>query len=54
MRLIVCPRTPHLPRTEAMVVGGIDIYVKFRHGVDPYFHLSMLEYTDGWWKVWLF
>jgi hypothetical protein len=39
---------------EAAVLGGADIYVKSRHGVNPYFHLSMSESTNGWWKVWFF
>jgi hypothetical protein len=32
---------------EAAVLGGIDIYVKSGHGVDPYFHLPMSGCTDG-------
>jgi hypothetical protein len=32
---------------EAAVLGGVDIYVKSGHGVDPYFHLSMSRSTDG-------
>jgi hypothetical protein len=33
-------------------LGGMDISVKFRHGVDPYIHLPMSESMDGWRKVW--
>jgi hypothetical protein len=40
--------------TEAVVLGHVGIYVKSRHGVDSYFHLSMSECMDGWWKVWFF
>jgi hypothetical protein len=32
---------------EAMVLGGVDIYVKSGYGVDPYFHLPMSGSTDG-------
>jgi hypothetical protein len=39
---------------EAAVLGGVDIYVKSRHGVDPYFDLPMSESTDGWQNVWFF
>jgi hypothetical protein len=42
-----------LPDTgaEAVVLGGMDIYVKSGHGVDPYFHFPMSKSTDGWRKV---
>jgi hypothetical protein len=36
---------------EAAILGGVDIYVKIGHEVDPYFHLPMSESTDGWRKV---
>jgi hypothetical protein len=39
---------------EAVVLGGMDIYVKSWHGVDSYFHLPMLSSSDGWWKIWFF
>jgi hypothetical protein len=39
---------------EAAVLGGVDIYVKSGHGVDPYFYLPMSKSMDGWWKVWFF
>jgi hypothetical protein len=35
---------------EAVVLGGMDIYVKSWHGVDSYFHLPMPSSSDGWWK----
>jgi hypothetical protein len=40
--------------TKVTVLSGVNIYIKFGHGVDPYFHLPMSESTDGWWKVWFF
>jgi hypothetical protein len=33
---------------EVVVLGGMDIYVKFGHGFDPYFQLCMSESTDRW------
>jgi hypothetical protein len=39
---------------EMAVLGGVDIYVKSGHGVNPYFHLPMSRSTDGWWRGWLF
>jgi hypothetical protein len=37
---------------KVAVLGGVDIYVKSGHGVDPYFHLPMFKSMDEWWKVW--
>jgi hypothetical protein len=37
-----------------MILCGMDIYVKYGHSVDPYFHLPMLGSMDRWWKVWFF
>jgi hypothetical protein len=34
-------------RTEAAVLGGMVIYVKSRHGVDPYFTSSGLDLQTG-------
>jgi hypothetical protein len=34
------------------VLGGTEIYIKFGHGVDPYFHLPTSGYTNGLRKVW--
>jgi hypothetical protein len=31
---------------KVIVLGGVDIYVKSRFGVNPYFHLPMFESTD--------
>jgi hypothetical protein len=39
---------------EAMVLSGMDIYVKSEHGVDPYICLPISESTDKWQKVWFF
>jgi hypothetical protein len=39
---------------EAAVLGGVNIYVKNGHGVDPYFDLPMLESSDRWQKRWFF
>jgi hypothetical protein len=36
---------------EAMVLSGVDIYVKSEHGVDPYICLPISESTDKWQKV---
>jgi hypothetical protein len=38
--------------TEAVVLGGVDIFVRSGPGVDPYFHLLMSDPPVGWWKVW--
>jgi hypothetical protein len=39
---------------EATVLGSVDIFIRNRHGVDPYFHLPMPGSSDGWRKVWFF
>jgi hypothetical protein len=36
---------------EAAVLGGMDVYVKSGHGVDPYFRLAMFNSMDRWQKV---
>jgi hypothetical protein len=33
---------------EATVLGGMDSYVKYGHGIDPNFHLPMPRSMDGW------
>jgi hypothetical protein len=33
---------------EVAVLGGMDIYIKSGHGVDPYFHLPTPVSVDGW------
>jgi hypothetical protein len=40
--------------TEAVVLGSVDIFVRSRPGVDPYFYLSMSNPSVGWQKVWFF
>jgi hypothetical protein len=35
-------------------LGNVDIFVRSRLVVDPYFHLSMFDPPVGWWKVWFF
>jgi hypothetical protein len=47
-------RLPEGMDAEAEVLGGMDIHVKSRHDVDPYFVLPMLEFTHGWWKMWFY
>jgi hypothetical protein len=42
------------PSTKAEVLGGVDIFIRFGHRVDPYFHLLRFSPLDGWQKVWLF
>jgi hypothetical protein len=39
---------------EIAALGNVDIFVRFRLGVDPYFHLPMSDTLVGWWKVWFF
>jgi hypothetical protein len=39
---------------EAVVLGGMDIYIKSGQNVNPYFHLPMSESMNGWQKVWFF
>jgi hypothetical protein len=35
-------------------LGSVDIFIRSKHGVDPYFHLLMFGPPDRWWKVWFF
>jgi hypothetical protein len=39
---------------EVEVLGSVDLYVRSRQGVDPYFHLPMSGTSNGWRKVWFF
>jgi hypothetical protein len=32
--------------------GIVDIFIRSRCGVDPYFHLPTYGPLDVWWKVW--
>jgi hypothetical protein len=43
-----CVRLSQGLSTKVAVLGGVDIYVKFGHGVDPYIHLPMSNSSDGW------
>jgi hypothetical protein len=36
---------------EAAVLDGVEVYVKSRHGVEPYFYLPMSDFSNGWQKV---
>jgi hypothetical protein len=36
---------------EAAVLGGVDIYVRSGHRVNPYFHHPLSGSTDGWCMV---
>jgi hypothetical protein len=45
---IFCVRPLQGSSAEVVVLGGVDIYVKSRHGIDPYFHLPICESTNGW------
>jgi hypothetical protein len=40
--------------TEAVVLGGVDIYVRSGPRVDPYFCLLMSDPPTRWQKVWFF
>jgi hypothetical protein len=51
MELLLSRPAPVGLGTEAVILGGMDIYVKSGHGVNPYFHLPMSESMDGWWKA---
>jgi hypothetical protein len=35
-------------------LGSVEIFVRFGHGVDAYFHLLMSNPLNGWRKVWFF
>jgi hypothetical protein len=37
-----------------MILGGVDIYIRYGHGVNPYFHLPTSRSRDGWQKVLFF
>jgi hypothetical protein len=36
------------------VLVSVDTFVRFGHGVDPYFDVLASGPSDGWWKVWFF
>jgi hypothetical protein len=40
-------RPQHGSNVEAAVLGSVDIFIRFGHRVDPYFHLPMSETSDG-------
>jgi hypothetical protein len=35
-------------------LANVDILVRSRPRVDPYFHLPIFDPPIGWWKVWFF
>jgi hypothetical protein len=39
---------------EASVLDSVDIFVRSRPRVDPYFHLLMSNPPNGWQKLWFF
>jgi hypothetical protein len=39
---------------EVAALGSVDIFVRFGHGVDPYFHLPTSGPSDGWQNIWFF
>jgi hypothetical protein len=49
-----CIWLPQSSGVEVAVFGGMDVYVKSRHGVIPYFHLPMFNCTNRWQKVLFF
>jgi hypothetical protein len=42
------------PGVETVALGNVDIFVRFGHGVDPYFHLPTFDPLEGWQNVWFF
>jgi hypothetical protein len=36
---------------EMVALGNVDIFVRSGIGIDPYFHLSMFDPTNGWQKL---
>jgi hypothetical protein len=46
--------TPQCLDVKAVVSGGVVIHIKSGHGIDPYIHLPMPEFTNGWQKIWFF
>jgi hypothetical protein len=49
-----CTRFLQGSGAKAVVLGGVDLYIRSRHGVDPYFHLPMSKPSNRWQKVWFF
>jgi hypothetical protein len=39
---------------ETTALSNVDIFVRSRPGVDPYFCLPMFDHLIGWQKVWFF
>jgi hypothetical protein len=39
---------------EGAALCSVDVFIRFGHGVDPYFHLPMFGPPDGWQKIWFF
>jgi hypothetical protein len=49
-----CAQLPWGSGAEAVVSGGMDIHVKSRHDVDPYFDLPMPRFVKRWHITWFF
>jgi hypothetical protein len=39
---------------EAAMLGSVDIFIRSKPGVDPYFRLLMSDPLVGWQEVWFF
>jgi hypothetical protein len=42
----------HSVDAGAMALGSVDIMVRFRHKIDPYFSIPLLDPLVRWWKAW--
>jgi hypothetical protein len=49
-----CTRLHQGSGVEVAALGSVDIFIRFSHGVDCYFHLLMSISLNGWQKVWFF
>jgi uncharacterized membrane protein len=48
---IFCARLRQGSGAEAVVLDGVDIFIRSGHGIDPYLHHPMFGHPDGRWKV---
>jgi hypothetical protein len=49
-----CFQRPHDPDAELTNLRGVVIHVKFGHGVDPYFDITVPTSMKGWRKQWFY
>jgi hypothetical protein len=52
LNYIFCVYLPQVSDMAVVVLGGVVLHVKSRHGIDPYFDLPIPKSVNEWQKIW--